>query len=923
MSVCISTSTLTATDIPVNTLNDSGAGSLRQGLSVAVAGDTLDFQANLNTNPPSTLFNGQALVFSNAVTLSDVNAGGITLGDNHALTLATPLTVDWLGTLTLNGLIADGTTKGSLVKDGTGTLVLSSANTFTGGTTLGGGAIEVANSTALGTGVITVNNTVVTPVLILDNGINLANSITLNSALSVNAATGSSQLSGVISESGSSFGLNVIGSGTLTLSGKNTFSGGVNVTNTSTLNVTNSSALGTGTLTNSGALTLNLSNGLTVANAVVLGNNLTANVTTGTATLSGNISGGNSSQLNVSGAGSLILTGVNSYTGGTAVNGGILEGNSSSLVGNISNNGSLIFNQTANGTFAGDITGTGTLTKLGTGTLIFSGNGSSTTTTTVSAGELQVTGALDGTVSVVNTASLLSGTGTVGSVTNSGSVQPGTASNIGTLNVSGNYTQQSSGTTEIKVNSSGNTPGVNNDLLSITGTATLDGSMKVNVLSGGTFTTGTQYTFLNATGGVSGQFAQVSSNNALYGVDATYGANNVTFQLWQTSNLTNAATSANQLAVGTTLANLANSSTGGLNSLINTLGLESAAQIRSSLDQLSGEVFGGLQTLGLQVGDQFQQRVTSRLVSNGLFLAGQSVDQSGAEIVRGQSPNDSLAGYGSPRGWIQGYGAGGSLRGDGNGAGLNFNQGGGLYGLDVGEDESGRLGFVLGNSYVGFRDGFGANGQLQSYQFGVYTLEDYETFYWLGTANYGYNINDTNRNVSVGGANQALHANFSGSQIGTNIETGLKLDAGIFHLQPLIGLQYLYLCQQGFNESGGSAALDVDRSRANSLRANIGARLAIDSLIGPSGAVWTPFAHARFVSDLLDNDRYVNATFNGAPIGGAFISQGTRIGQNYGIIGDGLQVRLSDTWSLFGGADYMVGDRISVVTGSAGATYLW
>ena len=95
----------------------------------------------------------------------------------------------------------------------------------------------------------------------------------------------------------------------------------------------------------------------------------------------------------------------------------------------------------------------------------------------MNAGELQVTGTLNGPVAV-RIDSTSDGTGTVAHVLNSGRVQPGTSTSIGTLHVNGNYTQ-TSGTTEIKLTSTGNTPGVNNDNLNITGTAKLGGSLKV------------------------------------------------------------------------------------------------------------------------------------------------------------------------------------------------------------------------------------------------------------------------------------------------------------------------------------------------------------------------------------------------------------------------------------------------------------
>lgn len=189
--------------------------------------------------------------------------------------------------------------------------------------------------------------------------------------------------------------------------------------------------------------------------------------------------------------------------------------------------------------------------------------------------------------------------------------------------------------------------------------------------------------------------------------------------------------------------------------------------------------------------------------------------------------------------------------------------------------------------------------------------------------NYGYDEYSTNRNLTITGVNQTLHAAYSGSQIGANVEAGLRYTLAFLQIQPLVGLQYLYLCPQGFTESGGNDALTVSRSRANSLRAIVGTRVAVDAFRGLGGTVWTPYSHARFVADMLDDDRIVNASFSGVPVGSAFRSQGTTIGQTYGILGEGLQVQLNENWSLFGGADFLFGERISTATGSAGLVCLW
>ena len=115
----------------------------------------------------------------------------------------------------------------------------------------------------------------------------------------------------------------------------------------------------------------------------------------------------------------------------------------------------------------------------------------------------------------VANAGALSGTGTViGAVTNSGTLSPGNNS-IGIFSVDGSYSQTAAGTLAIQLTPAAvPVAGTNYDQLLVTGspgTATLGGTLALAPASG-LYVAGATYDVVNASGGISGNFATISGN---------------------------------------------------------------------------------------------------------------------------------------------------------------------------------------------------------------------------------------------------------------------------------------------------------------------------------------------------------------------------------------------------------------------------
>jgi autotransporter-associated beta strand protein len=304
---------------------------------------------------------------------------------------------------------------GSLTKLGAGTLRLLGNNSYTGGTTISQGLLQLGNLTGTagyisgnvtnnaglefvhtsntfggvisgsgyvtksgsGTLVLTGNNTysggttIMGGVLIVGSGTtgSIVGNVTNNSTLAFNR-TDNISFAGLISGTG---GLTKMGSNTLTLTGNNTYTGVTTIHSGGTLQIGNGGTTGSiaGNIANTGAVVFNRSNNNTFAGA---------------------ISGQGS--LTKMGSNTLTLTGANTHTGGTTLSGGTLQigngGTTGSITGSIANAGAVVFNRSDNSTFAGAISGSGSLTKLGAGTLTLSGANTHTGGTTIAAGTLEI-----------------------------------------------------------------------------------------------------------------------------------------------------------------------------------------------------------------------------------------------------------------------------------------------------------------------------------------------------------------------------------------------------------------------------------------------------------------------------------------------------------------------------------------------------
>ncbi|HEY5314075.1 MAG TPA: autotransporter-associated beta strand repeat-containing protein, partial [Pirellulales bacterium] len=378
------------------TVNTSGSGTLSlTGNNSYTGGTTINggtVQINSNT---SLGIGGTATINAGTLeaTASISTARSFVLGDPGSTIL-----VDGGQTYAITNTAGSGISgSGTLNATGVGILALDdtlNANTFTGGSVISGGTVQIFTGTSLGdvSGAATINAGTLEAMA----SISTTRSFALGdpgSTISVDGGqTYSIANSGTSGISGSGT-LNATGAGILALDDRlnaNTFTGGSVISGGGTVEIYTASSLGaaTGTAALSGG-TLEAMQSITTSRGFTLtgASNYISVAGTPTTTLyeiDGTISNGASTgTLNVNGTGTLVLTGTNGYTGNTFVTSGALDldpiagpGFSASGTGDVTLSGTGVLATTMGDTIAGNL-------NVGSGTTVVVGQGTGTPTLSI------------------------------------------------------------------------------------------------------------------------------------------------------------------------------------------------------------------------------------------------------------------------------------------------------------------------------------------------------------------------------------------------------------------------------------------------------------------------------------------------------------------------------------------------------------
>lgn len=559
-------------------------------------------------------------------------------------------------------------------------------------------------------------------------------------------------------------------------------------------------------------------------------------------------------------AGTLILSGANSYTGDTEVEAGTLVGNSRALRGNVRNAATVVFDQRDNGSFSGAIRAldgnAGTMVKRGSGVLTLTGL--STLDWRLEEGRLataasRFTGNADlrqgaelrfADTSSSSYSGRIGGSGRFikaggGALTLSGDSSGFTGSTQlqfgrlivdgklgGQIAVEANTLLAGHGTLgSVRVATGGKIapgPGIatlhvegnltfapgsryevevdpfgtSADAIIVTGVATLGGTV-AHIGASGIYRPSSTYVILLAEGGVQGRFDAVTSTYAFLTPQLRYGIDSVRLRLDRNDvRFSDVAASSNQQATGAALERMAGSK------VQDALLMSDADTARKAFDQLSGE---------------FHASLRAALIQNSSLSRDAALDR-----LRGTVSDRPGLTY-----WGQALDAWSHWRSDGNATRFDQSSSGGLIGIEAqASDSNFRLGMIGGHN----RDRMRGEGQadVDSYHAGLYgggmlgraALRGGLAFAWQDVA--------VQRSVRFSGFADGVATQYRATTAQMFGEAAYRIETAAGSIEPFASIAHVRLDVGRGQESGASAALQLEADSLRTSYATAGTRGDLD-----------------------------------------------------------------------------------------------
>jgi YVTN family beta-propeller protein/autotransporter-associated beta strand protein len=583
--------------------------------------------------------------------------------------------------------------------------------------------------------------------------------------------------------------------------------------------------------------------------------------------------------------------------------------------------------------FSGSISGTGGLAKIGAGTLILTGTNSYSGTTTINGGTLEVDGSITNSSNVtVNSGGTLNGIGIVDPATTTimsgGTLAPGNAANpTGTLAITGNLAFQSGAIYLVQV-----TPSVAAST-NVSGTATLGGATVNAFYANGSYISkqytiltagGVSGTFSSL---VNNNLPANFTTSLSY--DPTHAFLNLALNFTSGPNFSSGL-NVNQQNVANTLTNFFNA-TGGIPMVFGTLTPSGLTQASGEL--ATGSQQATFDAMNLFMGLMTDPFVAGRGDGAASGAGGPtgyaSTQTTGAPrdayAMFTKAPPAAFEQHWSV--WAAGYG--GSQTTDGN-ASLGSNSttssiAGTAVGADYRISPNTIAGFALAGGGTSFSVAGSGSGRSDLFQAGAFIRHTVGPAYISGALAYGWQDITTNRTVTVAGIDQ-LRAEFNANAFSGRLEGGYRFVspwAGGIGLTPYAAAQFTTFDLPAYAEQatvGSNAfALAYNAKDVTDTRSELGIRT--DKSYAIQGAILTLRGRFAWAHD-FDPDRSIAATFQTLP-GASFTVNGAAQAHDSALTTASVEMKWINGWSAAATFEGEFSNVTSSYAGKGVVRYTW
>ena len=457
-------------------------------------------------------------------------------------------------------------------------------------------------------------------------------------------------------------------------------------------------------------------------------------------------------------------------------------------------------------------------------------------------------------------------------VTVNGTIAPGNS--IGTLNITGTYTQAAGSTYTAEVDTA------KSDLINVTGAATIQGGTTVSVLAApGLYTVGHRYTILTASAGVTGTYATLTDNAPFVDFQLAYDLNNVYLDVIMSSvSFQQVAQTPNQFAAAGGITSL-----GAGNPIFDAVLPLSANQARHAFDLLSGEIHASVLTMLLEQSRFIRDSIGGRLRQfvggpAALFAPQIATRELGGETAfayagagRKRAPGAIERALASARGrFVHRLGA--ELRQLGPQRERRQCRRARPHQRRLPDrhrqDRRGHAAAACGASglpaAISARrsnvDDRASSGRIDSYDLAAYAGTQQGPLGLRAGAAYEWHDVATSRSIAFPGFTDATQASYGGHTVQVFGEAGYGVNWRRLALEPFAQLAYVDVRTDDFTERGGAAALAGVAGHADSTFSTLGLRAAVplpgmNKLTAKASAGWrhafgtiTPTAQLAFAA---------------------------------------------------------------------------